>query len=122
MEIILDTNFIITCIKQKIPFIEEIMNLIPDAEIVVPEQVIMELEKAEKNKELKIIDRNAANLGLQLTKNLRKIKLNKKYVDKGILEYVKDNPDAYVATLDKELKNQIRNTISIRGKRKLAIS
>lgn len=121
MQIILDTNFVLTCIKQKIAFLEELGELILNGEIVVPAQVLIELEKVEKNKELKIIDRNAACLGLQLLNNVKKIKLNKKYVDKGILEYVRDNPEAYVATLDKELKKKLRRIITIRAGKKLAI-
>ena len=122
MEIILDTNFIVTALREKIPFLDDLRDMMPYAEIVVPEQVIVELEKAGDSSKLKIKDREAAVLGLQLVKDIRKISLEKRYVDKGILEYAKNNPEVYVATLDRELKEQLDRVITIRGNKKIIIS
>ena len=121
MRVILDTNFVISCIKQKIHFLDEIPKLLPLAEIVVPEQVLSELEKASENKKLKLKDREAAKLALLILQEVKKIRLEKKFVDRGILEYIKKNPGDYVATLDRGLKSQLKNVIIIRGKRRVVL-
>ena len=45
---ILDTNFILTCVKQKIDFFEDIKLM--GFQIVIPKQVINEIEKIPKSK------------------------------------------------------------------------
>ena len=51
MKIILDTNFLIYCAKDKLDYESEIEKIINDNyELVVPKQVVIELEKI-KNKE-----------------------------------------------------------------------
>ena len=47
-QVILDTNFILTCIKQKIDFFEEI-NLM-GVQILIPKQVIQEIKNISKSK------------------------------------------------------------------------
>ena len=45
MKIILDTNFLIYCAKEKLDYVEAIHDLLnEDYELVVPEQVIDELK------------------------------------------------------------------------------
>jgi len=117
MRIILDTNFIISCVKQKIAFLDLIPEILLGVEMVVPEQVLKELERVKENKKLKIKDREAAELGLQLVERLNRIKLEKKFVDKGVLLWLKKNPEDYVATLDKELKKSVQKVIFIRGRK-----
>lgn len=89
MKIILDTNFLVYCAKNKIDYVEEISNLLNgNYELVVPKQVIEELEKI-KNKKSEHIpfvkrigkfkkttgkDKLAADLALQLLSK-RKIKI-----------------------------------------------
>jgi len=131
-EIVLDTNFIIACIKEKIDFLTDLVSLVPGADIVVPEQVLVELVRIKDNKgnkKNKLKDREAASLGLQILEKalnsgkIRKIKLEKKFVDKGILTYVQKlgNEKIYVASLDRELRGKIKNIIIIRSKKKLVI-
>ena len=120
MEVILDTNFIMTCLKEKIDF--------TDAEkfgrVVIPEQVIDELEK--KSKEGKVKDRDNAKLALDIIKKkkLEIIKLERKFVDAGIKRYVSDSQDIIVATLDKELKKAVKGKakiLTIRARKKLML-
>ncbi len=111
-EVILDTNFIITCIKQKIDFFEELKFM--GFRIVIPKQVIDELEKLKRNFELKVLEANRDSFKL--------IRFKKGYVDKGMIEYSKKNPKAIVATLDRDLKSKIKNPIMvIRGKKQLEV-
>jgi len=107
---LLDTNFIITCIKQKIDFFEELRFM--GFEIIIPDRVIDELKKLKQTLALKLLEKN----------NFKKIILIGKDVDNSIINYAKKNPEILVATLDKELSNKLKNRkIIIRGKKKLEI-
>ncbi len=121
---ILDTNFILTCVKQKIDFFEW-FNL-NGIEILIPLEVINEIKKIIKSKDKKLYSKDSAELSLNiLEKNkelFKKIKINEKYVDKGLIKFTKNNKNILLATLDRELKNKISNkNIVIRGKKKLEI-
>ncbi len=114
-QVILDTNFILTCIKQKIDFFEELR--FEGFQILVPEQVIKELESLSKNKE-------QAKLALKFLRSNRPklIDLKGKTVDKSIINYAKSHKDIIIATLDRGIKDKIpNNKIVIRGKKKLEI-
>jgi len=118
---ILDTNFILTCVKQKIDFFDEIKFM--GFEIVVPEEVIFELKKIRKSGD-KLHSRNAAELALKILKKnqFKKIKLGIKNVDKGLVELAKKDKETIIATLDKEMKYKIKSPILlIRGRKKLKI-
>ena len=107
---LLDTNFILTCIKQKIDFFEELRFM--GFEIIIPDRVIDELKKLKQTLALKLLEKN----------NFKKIILIGKDVDNSIINYAKKNPEVLIATLDKELQEKLKNKkIVIRGKRKLAI-
>lgn len=120
---ILDTNFILTCVKQKIDFFEEIKFM--GMEILIPKQVINELRIITSSKK-KLHFREDAVLSLKLLEknSFKKIDLSKygKNTDKGIKNCAEKNKDIIIATLDKELKNKIKNQkLVIRGKKKLEI-
>ncbi len=67
-KIILDTNFLIYCAKEKLDYVEEISKLInEDYELVVPEKVIEELERL-KIKTKKEKDKTASDLAIQILK------------------------------------------------------
>lgn len=120
-QILLDTNFILTCIKQKIDFFEhlELMGL----QILIPKQVIDEIEMIANSKK-KLHFREDAKLSLVLLKksSFEKIDLGLQDVDKGIKRFAKQNPKIIVATLDKEIKDNIQNQkLVIMQKKKLEI-
>ena len=107
---LLDTNFILICIKQKIDFFEELEFM--GFEILIPDKVIDELKKLKQTSALKLLEKN----------NFREIILAGKNVDNSIINYAKKNPEIIIATLDKELSNKLKNRkIIIRGKKKLEI-
>lgn len=109
-QVLLDTNFIITCIKQKIDFFEELPLM--GIQILIPENVINELEKLKKDTALRLLNKSDFN----------KIKLPGKNVDNSIVNFARKNPKTIIATLDKEMRKKIRNPkISIRSKKKLEI-
>ncbi|MCK5043924.1 hypothetical protein KAR52_02910 [Candidatus Pacearchaeota archaeon] len=120
-QILLDTNFITTCVKQKIDFFENLQLM--GAQILIPKQVITEIEMIANSKK-KLHFREDARLSLALLKqnSFKKIDLGLQDVDKGIKRFAKKNPKVIVATLDKELKDSIQNSkLVIRQKKKLEI-
>ncbi|MEA3329878.1 MAG: hypothetical protein U9Q06_03990 [Nanoarchaeota archaeon] len=127
MRIIIDTNFMITLVKEKISLDESLEELFGIYKLVVPIQVIKELEKLSEDKKQKVKDREATKISLQLLKDTEKINLEKEFVDAGIIKYVKDHKATLVATLDKELKQKIRiispetKFLTIRAKKKIEV-
>ncbi len=125
MKIIIDTNFIVTCVKEKIDLFGNLKRIFGAYKLLVGEQVIEELKKLAKNKKLKIKERQAADISLGILKRskIEKVKFDKKLVDAGILTYLKNKENLFVATLDRELKKKIKekkfkvNFLEIRGKK-----
>jgi len=110
-KVILDTSFILTCLKQKIDFFEELklMGIL----ILIPKQVIVELKGVDKS-----------GLALKLLENnsFEKIDINMKNVDQGIINYGKENPKVIIATLDKEIKTKTKNSkVIVREKSRLEV-
>lgn len=121
MDILLDTNFILTCTKKKIDF-EKIANEIIDKKIswIVPHQVLDELGNIKDKKGIKKIDKKAAKLSFEIlqTLNPKIIELEKNpNIDIAIVNHIIDKPIA-LATLDKKLKQRVPNNkiLTIRGK------
>lgn len=125
MEILLDTNFILTCVLQKIDFVElseEMFN--EKLNWILPKQVISELKKIEKELKQKRKFREGAKLSLEIleTMNLKIVDLNKNpNIDIAIKDYIFDKP-IVLATNDKGLKKRVKNRIlSIRGTKSLIL-
>lgn len=126
MKILLDTNFILTCVKQKIDF-PSFANEIIDQKIewLVPQDVLNELKNIKDKKGMKVADKDAARLSLEIIRNLNPkiIKFPDKNpnVDIKIVNYIV-NKDVVLATLDKNLKSRVNKKIlTIRGKKRLEI-
>jgi len=120
-KVILDTNFILTCVKQKIDFFENIKFM--GMQILIPKQVIKEIEKVSNSKK-KLHFREDAKLALKLLEknSFKEIDLKEKYVDKALIQFSEKNKDIIVATLDRELKKKIKTQkLVIRSKKKLEI-
>jgi len=120
-QVILDTNFILTCIKQKIDFFEELK--LEGLQISIPKQVINEIKRISNSKK-KLHFREDAKVALKLLgkNHFKKIDLKIKYVDKGLTKFTKENKNVIIATLDRELKKKIKNPkLVIREKKRLEI-
>ena len=120
-QVLLDTNFIMSCARQKIDIFHEIPFM--GLEILIPKQVIDELKKLSKSKESAYV-REDADLALKLINRNKFIlmKLRRNDVDRGIIEFAEANPGAIIATLDKEMKERIKNQkMIIRGTKTLEI-
>ena len=122
MKILLDTNFLVYCAKQKIDYAEEIINL-TKGEIVVLSSVVEELEKL-REKARKARDKEAAKFALELLNHnkIKIIKTEEKSADKAITETA--NRGDVVATLDRGLKSRLKGKariLSIRKGKKLEV-
>lgn len=122
-QVLLDTNFIITCIKQNIDFFEEIKFL--GIKVLIPKQVINELKRIRDSRK-KLHFRNDAELALRILENkknsFRKINLLNygKNTDKRIKNFADKHRSVIIATLDKKLKEKIKNLkMVIRGRKVL---
>jgi len=123
MEVILDTSFILTCIKEKIDFLiaRDFGNLI------LPLQVIDELRQLVEKKKGR--EKNNAKLALDIIEtnrtNFKIFELETKHVDSGILNYVKNKEGKIIiATIDKEMKRKLRGRVRflvIRAGKKLEL-
>jgi len=108
-------------IRENIDFIEDIKFL--GLTILIPAQVIEELKAiAKSNQKLKFRDEAALALRIVDIPSLSKVVLKNKNVDNGIAMFAKENPEAIIATMDKELKSRIKNQkLVVRAKKKLEI-
>lgn len=126
-QVILDTNFILSCIRKKIDFFEEIELM--GMQITIPEGAIEELRKISLS-EKKLHFREDSNLALRLLEKnkgkFKKIFFNEKKVDVGLIKFSRENKEVIIATLDKSLKNQLKeksgnSVLMIRGQKKLEV-
>jgi len=109
-EVILDTSFILSAIKQKIDFFHFLEK--EGLRAIVPEQTIRELRGLGASLALEIIGKNSFHL----------IKIPGKDADSAVIAFARKNPEAVVATLDSGLQKKIKNRkLIIRQKKKLEI-
>lgn len=123
MRVLLDTNFIVACAKQKVDLLSAEYFLERKIEWIVPVEVVGELEELQVRKDINLVDRNSAKLGLEILNLLKPtyIELKNSNVDKGISDYL-FGKDVVIATLDKKLKKKVENRkMIIRGKKSLEV-
>jgi rRNA-processing protein FCF1 len=124
MRIVLDTNFAISCIRQKIDLFDFEKE---EVRWIIPFNVLDEIKKISSSKEKTVSDRNAASLFLEILdsiekRNLEFVKLKIENVDDALVDFCNKNPTFILATLDKKLKSKIKNKkLSIKGKKFLKI-
>ena len=124
MKVILDSNFLIYCAKEKLDYVEEIDRLLNENyELVVPLQVINELERL-KEKARKGRDKTASDLALQLIEKnkIKKIGVEGENVDEGIINLAKEDKKNIVCTLDREMRQILERVILINRGKKLMLT
>jgi len=104
VEVICDTNFLIHLATRRIKNIDNLDVEIGQITFVVPQVVKNELSVLAKNPE-KSQDVQST---LNYIKNFKIISILGTFADKELLDYVSNNK-VIVATMDKELKKQIKN-------------
>jgi rRNA-processing protein FCF1 len=114
MEVLLDSSFIISCIRQRIDFLSELEE--QGYRVKVPREVLQEM------KDLKFkcspLDRAAISVALEMLqkKKIKKMKLGGKTVDDGLIDRGKEG--YYIATLDTRIKNLVPNKVVIFSSKK----
>jgi len=126
MKILIDTNFAITCAKNKIDF-PSVANDIIDEKIewLVPQDVLNELGNIKDKTGTKEKDKKAAKLSFEVLQDLSPEIINlpgkNPNVDIKIVNYIIDK-EIVLATLDKNLKSRVNKKIlTVRGKNNLEL-
>ena len=104
VEVICDTSFLIHLATNRIKNLDNLDVEIGQISFVVPQVVKNELFELEKNSEKK----QDVQSTLNYIKNFKIIPILGSFADKELLDYVSKNR-VIVATMDKELKKQIKN-------------
>lgn len=118
--VLLDTNFILSCVRKKIDFFEEIK--FRGMKIIIPNEVIKELKKISETGKKKFSDEAKIALKILDKNSFEKADLKIKNVDNGIVKFAKEHEDYVIATLDKEIQTKIKNNkLIIRGEKELEI-
>ena len=104
VEVICDTSFLIHLSTHKIKNIDSVDTEIGQIQFVVPSVVLNELEKLSKTQDKK----QDAITTLEFAQNLKTIEMSGKFADQAIIDHVR-NHGGITATMDKELKNKIKN-------------
>lgn len=109
MEVLLDTNFIISCVKKKIDFISGLEE--KGFRILLPKEVYEELKDLRLDSSPK--NRAAIEVALELMakRKVEKIGLGKKKVDEALIE--SGRKGRYIATLDAAVKRSVPNRVVI---------
>ncbi|MFB6245986.1 MAG: PIN domain-containing protein [Candidatus Pacearchaeota archaeon] len=107
-EAILDTSFILDCVRDKIDFFESLNH--EGINPLIPEQVIGELEKVANSKKKEKF-REDAKLALRIIEEneFEKPDIGRGHVDKMIKKFAEQNPKVMIASMDKELKDKVPN-------------
>ena len=104
VNVICDTNFLIHLATNRIKNLDNLDTEIGQINFVVPQVVKNELAQLEKKPEKKLDIQSTLNF----IKNFTVIPILGSFADKELVEYVSKNR-VIVATMDKQLKKQIKN-------------
>lgn len=113
MEVLLDTNFIISCVKKRIDFFSSLEEL--GFKVIVPREVFQEMKDLKATGKISKEEKTAIEVALMLLddKKVNKKRVGGKYVDEGLI--AKGKEGVFIATLDKEILREIPNAIVIRS-------
>ncbi|MBS3088469.1 hypothetical protein J4402_01680 [Candidatus Pacearchaeota archaeon] len=116
MEVLLDTNFIISCLVKKIDFLGELEE--KGFRVKVPREVLDEMKDLKNSGKASHEERTMIGVALELLENkkIKKMKLGGGKVDEKLIEMGKKG--IYIATLDNGIKREIPNKVIINNSRK----
>ena len=104
VEVICDTNFLIHLATNRIKNLDNLDIEIGQITFVVPQVVKNELLELEKNPEKQL----QIQLTLNYIRNFKIIPITGSFADKELVDYI-SNTRSIIATMDKNLKKQIKN-------------
>jgi len=109
MEVVLDSSFIVSCIKHKIDFVSELEGM--GFKVLLPKEVFEEI------KDLRLTSDHATKMAVEVAlemftkRKVKSVSLGDRQVDEGLIEFGKKG--AYIATLDGVIKRQVSNKVVI---------
>ena len=111
MEVILDSSFILSCVKKKIDFVAQLEE--QGFKIVVPREVLQEMKDLKLRSGLSHEERSAIEFIFKIVESekIKKISLGSGKVDMGLIE--KGREGIYIATLDRAIKREVKNKVVI---------
>ena len=111
MEAILDSSFIISCVRKRIDFLEELKNMGFTA--VVPREVFQEIKDLRSRNKSSREDRTAIDIAMEMIEKgkVKKVGLGEMRVDDALIKKGKEG--IYIATLDRAIKRAVPNKIVI---------
>jgi rRNA-processing protein FCF1 len=116
MDVLLDTNFIISCVLKRIDLLEELEGM--GFKVKVPRGVLQEFKDLKKDNKIGHRERQAIDVAKALLdeRKVKVVKVGGRYVDEGLIQQGKKGK--YIATLDREIKNQVPNKVVIEAAKK----
>ncbi len=111
MEVVLDSSFIISCVRDRIDFLTQLEE--QGFKVLVPRGVMQEMKDLRLRKGSSHDDRIAIDVALEMLNNkkVKKVGIGKGKVDDALIK--KGKSGLYIATLDKEIKRQVPNRVVI---------
>lgn len=116
MEVLLDTNFIISCLVKRIDFLGELED--KGFRIKVPREVLDEMKDLKNSGKISHEEKTMIPVALEMLekKKIKKMKLGGGKVDEKLIGLGKKG--IYIATLDNGIKREIPNKVIIDNSRK----
>ena len=116
MEVIIDTNFAISCVKKGIDFTDQLANM--GFKMVVPREVLQELKDLRISNKISHDERIAIDVAFETLSNkkIKKTTIGEGKVDDLLIR--KGQEGVYIATLDNGIKRKIPNKIIILNAKK----
>jgi len=111
MEVVLDSSFIVSCVKRNIDFVGKLRGL--GFKVLLPREVMQEIKDL-KLKTKAREDKVAVELALQIlneNKDIKKMTIGTGRVDNELIKLGKAG--AYVATLDNFIRRSVPNRVVI---------
>lgn len=120
-KVVVDTNFFLECVRNKVDLFEELLHR--GDRVLIPKEVIEEIKRLrDSSKALKFKEEADVALKLIKSEDYDEISAPGRYVDIGLKKFCSENPDVVLATMDKELKKAVNNRkLVLRNKKKLEL-
>jgi rRNA-processing protein FCF1 len=111
-KVLLDTNFILFCVKEKVDFFEYFE--MEGFKVLIPDKVLSELKRlsALGKKGIKVRADFALRF-LDKSGDFEEVVAKGKYADSAIFNYLKDHQNISLATNDEGLKKKVKNRVFI---------
>jgi rRNA-processing protein FCF1 len=115
-KVLVDTNFLVYCVNKKIDFFE--FCQLNGVSIIIPFEVLMEINRLITSPKSALVNSLKVVKKIIEKEKYEEVSIKGKYVDSGIINYLKKNPEIFLATMDEKLQKLVKNKlVKIRGNR-----